>query len=98
MKREISLRKSLPPPTAFQGGNKHLLPQKHCWENLLNHILFTTALILAQNVASEAPWSLTLALKGYSLQSPSVQAVQGIFNEVLTNSLGKPLQSDRSRC
>ena len=89
MKRAISLKKSFPPPTVCQGGNKCLLPQKHCWENLQNHILLTTALILEQNVASEAPWSLTFSLKDYSPQSPSVHVVQGIFNEVSTNSLGK---------
>lgn len=33
---------------------------------------------------------LTFSLKDYSLQSPSVHVVQGIFfNEALTNSLGK---------
>lgn len=52
--------------------------------------LLTTALILEQNVASEAPWSFTFSLKDCCPQPPlPVHIVQGIFNEVSTNSLGK---------
>lgn len=59
IERVISLKENFPPSTVHQGGNKSLVPQKHCWENLKNYMLLTTAAIM------ERMWPMKLLVPDF---------------------------------